>query len=204
MAVPTALLLIDVVNPLEFDGGDAFLHQARLAARRIAALRNRARASRVPSIFVNDNFDCWHLGFREIVTRVRNAEGPGKVLLDDVTPDFRRDYFVLKPMHSGFFHTSLEVLLRRLEIRRLVLTGFAGDICVLFTAADAHMRGFELAVPIDCVASARSAGNRRALNQMQRLMAADIRPSTELLLGDEPIRAQRRRRKPRGRVRGET
>jgi nicotinamidase-related amidase len=202
MGVSTALLLIDVVNPLEFEGGDDFLREARPAARRIAALQQRAHASGVPSIFVNDNFDCWHLGFREIVARVRNAEGPGKVLLDDVTPDFRRDYFVLKPMHSGFFHTSLEVLLRRLEIRRLVLTGFAGDICVLFTAVDAHMRGFELAVPIDCVASARSAGNRRALEQMQRLLAADIRPSSDLSLGNEPIPVQRRRRKPRGRVRG--
>ena len=67
-------------------------------SRRDGSLPSRiVHASRVPSIFVNDNFDCWHLGFREIVTRVRNAEGPGKALLDDVTPDFRRDYFVRSP-----------------------------------------------------------------------------------------------------------
>jgi nicotinamidase-related amidase len=195
MGTTTALLLIDVVNPLEFEGGADFLHAARPAARRIGALHDRARSCGVPSIYVNDNFDCWHLGFREIVARVRSASGPGKALLVDVTPDYRRDYFVLKPMHSGFFHTSLEVLLRRLEIRRLVLTGFAGDICVLFTAADAHMRGFELAVPKDCIASIRSADNRRALEQMQRQLDADIRPSAELMLDGEP--SGRPRRKPR-------
>jgi nicotinamidase-related amidase len=139
----------------------------------------------VPSIYVNDNFDCWHLGFREIVERVREGEGSGRALLDDVMPDVSHDYFVLKPMHSGFFHTSLEVLLRRLEVRRLVLTGFAGDMCVLFTAADAHMRGFELAVPSDCIASMRAPDNERALEQMRRMMDADTRPSSELAFGGE-------------------
>jgi nicotinamidase-related amidase len=188
----SALLLIDVVNPLDFEGGDDLLRHARPAARKIRSLQERARSSGVPSIYVNDNFDCWHLGFREIVERVRAGDGPGRVLLEEITPDVDRDYFVLKPMHSGFFHTSLEVLLRRLEVRRLVLTGFAGEICVLFTAADAHMRGFELAVPSDCTASMRAADNERALEQMRRMMDADTRPSSELRFGRESQAASKR------------
>jgi nicotinamidase-related amidase len=187
----TALLLIDVVNALDFEGGDLLLRHARRASRRIAALRERARAAQVPSIYVNDNFDSWHLGFRELVERVRAGGGPGLELLERLAPDFERDYFVLKPMHSGFFHSALEVLLRRLAIRRLVLTGFAGDLCVLFTAIDAHMRGFELAVPADCVASETTAENRRALDQMQRRLGADVRPSHALDLG--PARSTGRR-----------
>lgn len=178
----SALVLVDVVNPLDFPGGDGLLAHARPAARRIAALRRRAAAAGVPSIYVNDNFDCWHLGFRELVERVRGGAGPGRVLLDDLAPDPARDYFVLKPMHSAFFHTAFEVLLRRLGVERLVLTGFAGDICVLFTAADAHMRGFALAVPRDCVASERVQDNARALEQMERLLKADTRPSAQLEL----------------------
>jgi nicotinamidase-related amidase len=111
---------------------------------------------------------------------VRGGEGPGRALLEDLAPDPARDWFVLKPMHSAFFHTAFEVLLQRLAVQRLVLTGFAGDICVLYTAADAHMRGFALAVPRDCVASERAEDNRRALEHMERRLEADTRPSTRL------------------------
>lgn len=192
----TALLLIDVVNALDFEGSDRLLPHARRASRRIAALRERARAARVPSIYVNDNFDSWHLGFRELVDRVRAGGGPGQELVERLAPDFAHDYFVLKPMHSGFFHSALEVLLRRLEIHRLVLTGFAGDLCVLFTAVDAHMRDFELAVPADCVASETAADNRQALDQMRRRLGADVRPSRALDFGPRPRRRNPGARRP--------
>jgi nicotinamidase-related amidase len=177
-----ALVLVDVVNPFDFPGGEQLLEHARPAARRIAALRRRAAAAGLPAIYVNDNFDCWHLGFRDLVERVRTGSGPGRVLLEQLAPDPARDYFVLKPMHSAFFHTALEVLLQRLSVERLVLTGFAGDACVLFTAADAHMRGFALAVPRDCVASQRAEDNQHALEQMERWFEADTRPSPQLEL----------------------
>jgi len=188
----TALLLIDVVNALDFEGSARLVRHVRLASPRIAALRERARAACVPSIYVNDNFGSWHLGFRELAERVHAGGGPGKKLLEQLAPDFERDYFVLKPMHSGFFHSALEILLRRLAIRRLVLTGFAGDLCVLFTAVDAYMRGFELVVPADCVASETAADNRRALDQMERRLGADVRPASDLDF--DPARPER----PRG------
>jgi nicotinamidase-related amidase len=175
-----ALLVIDVVNPLDFEGSEALLARAEPAVERIARLRARARDAGVPCLFVNDNFDCWHLGFRELVEHVRRSTDAGRRLLGLLEPDPRTDYFVLKPMHSGFFQTALETLLARLGIRTLVLTGIAGDICVLFTANDAYMRGFELLVPGDCVASERTEDNDRALAQMARLLRADVRPSEEL------------------------
>lgn len=175
-----AVLLIDLVNPLAFAGGERLLAHARPAVARIARLRARARRAGVPCIFVNDNFDCWHLGFQELVAYVQQATGPGGELLRELQPDPGNDYFVLKPMHSGFFETALTTLLARLEVKTLVLTGIAGDICVLFTANDAHMRGFELVVPCDCVASEDEDDNRRALAQMERLLRADVRPSREI------------------------
>jgi nicotinamidase-related amidase len=175
-----ALLLIDVVNPLDFEGSAALLAHAEPALARMARLRVRAREAGTPCIFVNDNFDCWHLGFRELVEHVRAATDAGRRLLAALEPDPRTDFFVLKPMHSGFFQTALETLLARLRIRTLVLAGIAGDICVLFTANDAYMRGFELLVPADCVASESAEDNRRALAQMARLLHADVRPSEQL------------------------
>src|SRR5436305_9486166 len=62
---PVALLLIDVINDLEFDGGEKLLAPALAAARRIAALSARARRAGVPVIYANDNFGRWRSDFRE-------------------------------------------------------------------------------------------------------------------------------------------
>ncbi len=99
-----------------------------------------------------------------------------------LAPEPEDDFYVLKPSHSGFFRTGLEVLLERLEARTLVLTGFAGDICVLFTATDAYMRGFDVVVPADCIASERAEDNDHALHQMARLPKARVARSDALNL----------------------
>ena len=179
---PTALLLIDVINPLQFDGGEELLPHALRAARAIAALRRRARVAGVPTIYVNDNFDRWHLGFRELVDSFRGEQVRGLPVIDLLAPDERADHFILKPKHSGFYCTGLDVLLEHLGARTLILTGIAGNICVLFTANDAHMRDYSLVVPADCVASQTAADNDFALRQMQLTLKADVRASTELNL----------------------
>jgi nicotinamidase-related amidase len=101
-----------------------------------------------------------------------------------------RDYFVLKPKHSGFFSTTLDTLLDYLGAKTLVLTGIAGNICVLFTANDAYMRDFHLVVPSDCVISNSPGENHHALDQMQKVLKADTRPSTKVrfgkLIGEKP------------------
>src|SRR5207248_4843319 len=83
------------------------------------------------------------------------------------------DYFVLKPKHSGFFSSTLETLLRYLGVRRLIITGIAGNFCVLFTANDAYMRDYELLIPSDCVISDTAKENKEALQLMTRYLKAD-------------------------------
>lgn len=90
------------------------------------------------------------------------------------------DYFVLKPKHSGFFCTSLDLLLSFLGTKRLILVGFAADICVLFTANDAFMRDYKIVVPVDCVASEAASAKRTACRQMERFLHADLRPSQKI------------------------
>jgi nicotinamidase-related amidase len=177
---PVALLLIDVVNPMDFEGADRLLPAAGAAAGRLAPLASRARAAGVPVIYVNDNFDCWHLGFHELMEKFEREEVPGLPIIRTLTPEPERDFYILKPFHSGFFRTGLEVLLRRMQTRTLVLAGFAADICVLFTANDAYMRGFHVVVPADCVASEREEDNAHARRHMARLLKADVTASTEL------------------------
>ena len=181
-----ALLLIDVVNPMDFAGADALMPHALRAADAIAALKHRAHVSDVPVIYVNDNYGRWQVGFRELVQQFRDERVPGVPVFDRVPPDERRDHFILKPLHSGFYCTGLDVLLAIRKVRRLILTGFAGNICVFFTANDAHMRGYEIAVPSDCIASETREDNDYALRQMARVLGADVSPSPQLTLVRDP------------------
>src|SRR3990170_7303480 len=174
---PVALLLIDWINDLEFEAGEKLLPQALTAARATAALRRRAKQAGVPVIYCNDNFGKWRSDFRSLLEHVLTDEVRGKPIGELLAPD-EEDYFVLKPKHSGFHSTSLDVLLAHLGATTLVLTGIAGNFCVLFTAQDAYMRDFRLVVPRDCSASEAQADNSHALDHMAKVCKADIRPST--------------------------
>lgn len=174
-----ALLLIDVINDLEFDSGKALLKHALPMAERLAEFKQRVRASGIPSIYVNDNFGKWQSDFNKILKHCLEDGVVGKPLAELLRPE-EDDYFVLKPKHSGFFSTQLDILLDYLEVKTLILTGLTGDICVLFTANDAYMRDFNLVIPEDCVASNDPAENSHALEMMRRLLKADTRPSAEI------------------------
>lgn len=176
---PVALLLIDVINDLEFDGGERLLQFALPMAERIAALKRRAEQHRVPAIYVNDNFGRWRSDFRAQVQHCLDDGVRGEPIAELLKPN-DDDYFVLKPKHSGFFSTTLDILLQYLEVQTVILTGMAANICVLFTANDAYMRDLKLIVPSDCVASNTEEDNLHALDQMRTVLKADIRSSTEL------------------------
>ena len=171
-----ALLLIDWINDLEFDSGERLLPRALAAAKATAALRRRAKQAGVPVIYCNDNFGKWRSDFRSLLDHVLEDEVRGRPIAQLLAPD-EHDYFVLKPKHSGFHSTSLEVLLAHLGASTLILTGIAGNFCVLFTAQDAYMRDFRLLVPRDCIASEEEADNRHALEHMAKVCKADIGPS---------------------------
>ena len=174
---PVALLLIDWINDLEFDGGEQLFPQALAAAKATAALRKRAKQAGVPVIYCNDNFGKWRSDFRSLLEHVLEDEVRGKPIGELLKPD-EEDYFVLKPKHSAFHSTTLEVLLAHLGASTLILTGIAGNFCVLFTAHDAYMRDFKLVVPRDCSASEEEADNRHALEHMAETCKADIGPSS--------------------------
>src|SRR5687768_1619350 len=178
-----ALLLIDVINDLEFPEGDQLLRHALPMARQIAGLKRRAKQEGVPVIYVNDNFGRWRSDFNAQGEHCLRDGVRGKPVVELLRPD-EDDYFVLKPKHSGFFSTTLDTLLEYLSVKAVVLAGMAANICVLFTANDAYMRDLGLAVPSDCVASNTEEENRNALAQMQKVLKADIRPSAELKFGE--------------------
>jgi nicotinamidase-related amidase len=175
------LLLIDVINDLEFAGGDRLQRYAQPAAEKIAALKRRAKKQGIPTIYVNDNFGRWQSDFQKQVRHCLEDGVRGEAIARLLSPE-EEDYFVLKPKHSGFFSSSLDILLRYLGAETLILTGFAGNLCVLYTANDAYMRDFRLIVPGDCIASETLQGNHYALDQMKRFLKADVRVSPQIKL----------------------
>jgi len=176
----TCLLIIDMINEFTFDGAARVVPAVEAAARHIAGLKRRMKEGRLPVVYVNDNFGKWQSDFRKLVARCLEDKCRGKRIARILHPE-DDDYFVLKPKHSGFYATPLELLLRYLEVRRVIVTGIAGDNCVLFTAADAYMREFEVVVPADCTVSLDADSNRSALEHMRVTLKADIRPSKKVL-----------------------
>ncbi|HEY0379345.1 MAG TPA: isochorismatase family cysteine hydrolase [Pyrinomonadaceae bacterium] len=173
------LLLIDVINDLEFESGEELLKHALPMAEKIAALKRRARQAEIPTIYVNDNFGKWQSDFNKILKHCLEEDVRGRAVAELLKPD-EDDYFVLKPKHSGFFSTTLDTLLEYLRAKTLILTGVAANICVLFTANDAYMRDFNLVIPRDCVASNTEEENEHALTLMEQVLKADTTPSEEL------------------------
>jgi len=178
-----ALLLVDVINDLEFEGNDSIIRTTRPMARKIALLKARAKREGIVSIYVNDNFGRWKSDFRAQVNHCLAREGSGQFLAQTLRPE-KDDYFVLKPKHSGFFSTTLDTVLRYLETHTLIITGIAGDRCVLFTANDAFLRDYRVFVPADCVVSNTPADNKNALALIERVLGADIRISSKLNISD--------------------
>jgi nicotinamidase-related amidase len=197
----TALLLIDVINDLDFEGADAIVRAAEEMAPRLAALARRARAHGVPVIYVNDNFGQWRSDFRQTVAHCTGARSPGGRVSRRLRPT-ARDYFVLKPRHSAFYDTTLDTLLSALRIRRVILTGMAGNICVLFTAHDAYMRGLRVYAPADCLVSNTRGENETALRQIETVLKGVVAASDQLTLtGSSRLPAEKRPRRRPG-VRG--
>ncbi|MDQ3584662.1 MAG: cysteine hydrolase family protein [Pyrinomonadaceae bacterium] len=177
-----ALILIDVINDLEFERGEEVLRQALPMAEKIKVLKRRVKEASVPVVYVNDNFGKWQSDFSKLLKHCLEDGVCGQPLAELLRPE-PDDYFVLKPKHSGFFSTTLDILLGYLQVKTLIMTGLTADICVLFTASDAYMRDFHLAIPADCVASADPEETKHALEHMRRVLKADTKPSTEIDFG---------------------
>jgi nicotinamidase-related amidase len=177
----TVLLLVDTINPFDFPGGAAFARRSMRVAHAIAALRERATRARVPVVYVNDNLGRWRSDVDGLIERCRRPEMAGAPIVELLAPR-PSDYVVLKTTLSGFYQTPLDTMLRLGGVRRLVVTGFAADNCVLFTAADAYMREYRLDVPRDCIGAKSPAALRRALGTLEELLGARTAPSSRVRL----------------------
>ncbi len=176
---PVALLMIDVINDMEWEDGEKLFNHALPMAKRLAKLKARARAEKVPIIYVNDNFGKWRSDFRKLIRESLRGKTRGAPVIRLLKPE-RDDYFVLKPKLSAFFATPLELLLSYLQVKTLILTGVAGNMCILHSAMDAYMRDYNIIIPSDCVASNTLRENEQALAEMKKTLKTTVMPSAKI------------------------
>jgi nicotinamidase-related amidase len=174
----TALLLVDFINLFDFPDAGKLAPRAIRAARHTAQLKARARAARMPCIYANDNFGEWTSEFSALTLQCLEKPGPASIIAHLLQPQ-EGDLSVLKPMHSAFYGTPLEFLLDELDVSRLLITGVTADICIFATSEDAYMRRkYEIWVPSNCVAATKATYERTALEHIERVHKADVRPIT--------------------------
>ena len=178
MARPTsALLIIDMINLFDFEGGERLAKEATRIAPRIARLKARFTQAGAPVIYVNDNFMDWRADFKELVAICSHPRSAGAGIVRVLAPG-ADDYYILKPKHSAFLATPLSLLLAQCGVGRVVLTGLAADACILITAQEANMREYQVSVPADCIAAQSPARRTRALALLKASFSPDTRPST--------------------------
>ena len=190
-----ALLLIDVINDFDFPDGERLLRHALPIAPTLARLKERCQRANVPAIYINDNFGRWRSDAGSLVEHCLDPASKGRSFVEHLRPG-ALDYFVLKPMHSGFFQTPLEVLLRHLGATSLILTGLATNSCIVCTAHDAKMRDYALHVPPDCSAARTKREHEQAITHVREMASASVVPSASIRIASLARRGASRRSGP--------
>jgi nicotinamidase-related amidase len=175
----TALLIVDLLSDFEFKDGDTLFARVKPVTPRIQDLKQRAKASGMPVIYVNDEIEKGGVGRDEALTRLRGRSGKADHILARLEPE-PGDHLIFKPQRSGFFATGLGNLLLSLDISSVIVTGVTTDICVFFTAHDAYMRGYSVQVPSDCCAAVCDSYHEDALAFISRVAEADTTPMGQL------------------------
>ncbi|QOR68753.1 cysteine hydrolase [Cytobacillus suaedae] len=173
-----------MINDFKFGYGPVLAEKALTMSDSILKLKQQFKQQNLPVIYINDHYNLWQANLPRLLDHCTNKQS--EPILKKLAPQ-EDDYFLIKPKHSAFYNTSLETLLRELSIDTIVLTGIAGNICVLFTANDAYMRGYKLIIPRDCIASNDSRDNEYALIMMKNVLKAHLITTNEMIesLSDE-------------------
>ncbi|WP_066331110.1 cysteine hydrolase family protein [Azohydromonas lata] len=173
----SVLLLVDFINPLQFPGADSMAPAALQAARCTAHLKQVLSQQGIPTIYANDNYGTWRSQFSDVLQYCQDLPGEAGEIARLLAPD-EHDLTILKPRHSAFYATPLELLLTQMHAHELIVVGLSADMCVQVTAMDAYLRGYTVWAPCDCTAAESPERLRDARAYMERVFKTDVSHST--------------------------
>ena len=147
-----AVLVVDMLNDFLKPGGKMVLEGGSVLIPPMKRILAKARRAKIPVIYVNDSHRPGLKEDREFKKRAEHCiEGTwGAQVIDDLKPG-KTDFIVLKRRFSGFYETDLDLTLKDLGVKTLIVMGVVTNICVRSTIHDAFFRGYGVMVPRDCV-----------------------------------------------------
>ena len=166
------LLLVDVIQDFRHESGGLLLESFRARHPALLAALGKARRDGIPIVYANDNHGVWDGDAGSLVRRAVE-DGRAGDLVEVVAPR-GGDRFVVKPRYSAFDHTPLELVLRELDIERILLVGTATEMCVVQTAIDAKEEGFKVTILADACATADERMEQLALEYAERIVGAFV------------------------------
>jgi nicotinamidase-related amidase len=178
---PVVLLLVDVLNDVDFPGNSQLLKSIASLGKNISALKKRCKDAGIPVIYVNDNRGKWRSDFSAVLSHCLRPDSPGCPMVSQLIPE-ASDYIVLKPKHSAFYATPLDTLFSYLKVETVILAGLITNACILCTTSELYVRDLDVYVPSDCVAAPMKRAHRDALELMKISFEADTTSSTKLHL----------------------
>jgi nicotinamidase-related amidase len=168
----TALIVTDMLNAYDHEDAEPLAESVREQLPAIVELIGRAKESDdTLLVYVNDNYDRWEADREDLIKRALDGEHPD--LVDPIAPTSPVP-FIRKGRHSIFYQTAVDHLLRINDVRRIVLCGQVTEQCILYSALDAYIRGYDVSVPTDAVAHIDPELARAALRMMEKNLHADL------------------------------
>jgi nicotinamidase-related amidase len=167
-----ALLIIDMLNDFVLDGAPLKVPKIERIIKPIKKEIEKARNEGYQVIYICDSHEENDREFELFPPHaVKGTEG--SKIIEDLKPE-GTDIIVRKSTFSGFFNTDLDEILRKLNVQKLIVTGDVTNICILYTVADAVMRGYRVDVVKNAVAGLNRRDHKYALRQMRNILKANI------------------------------
>jgi nicotinamidase-related amidase len=170
--VRDALLVIDVITRFDYPGGEALLASFRERHPALVSVLDQARAERVPVIYVNDDHGAWGWDIAAEIRAADDGRDAGALVTQIAPRD--GDLYLRKPRYSAFDHTALEIILRDLDVERVLLAGAATEMCIVQTAIDAKELGLKVTILADACASVNPHDAELALAYAERVVGAVV------------------------------
>jgi nicotinamidase-related amidase len=173
-----ATIVIDMLNPYDHEDADLLAEQARTRIEPLQQLIQATRDADAELVYVNDNYGDFTVTRQDLIERAMNGRRPE--LVEPIKPPDPVS-FIHKVRHSAFYSSSLEYLLRDLEVDTLILAGQVTEQCILYSALDAYVRHFEVRIPTDAVIPIDPDLGDAAVKMMERNMGAELVSAADAL-----------------------
>ena len=173
-----AILVVDMLN--DFVTGSLGCDRARDIVPATAKLLDAARAAGVPVVFCNDA----HLPGIDRELKIWGDHAIVGTPGAEVIPELElcdKDFVVPKRRYSGFFQTDLDILLKELGVKTVIMTGLHAHMCVRHTSADAFCLGYDVVVAKEATNSFTEADYQGGLEYLKTCYGAEAYTNDELI-----------------------